>query len=262
MVVGAESEVTEFLPSLLRNKEMAIIKDDFFPTPYHEYAVLGIYVALCSIYMVFGIHSSSKILKMLLKCAPVLFLITFFIHAASKVELDPMQGVEDAANLERIIFGLIFSCVGDCYLVFDSLFILGILAFTATQLIYIGLFGGGILLFSMPNQNELIIAAAIALVSTLVFLSILPKLNCVLILPVAIYCSIISIMLWCAIVTMQQSIELSTSQGAVGACLFYTSDLLLGVNRWKLQIPCGSYLIMFTYYAAQILIFLSVINTL
>lgn len=239
---------------------MAAIRDAFFPTSSSEFIVLGIYALLCLIYVIFGMNCTRKWLKMLLKCSPVLFLIAFFFYTVTSLNLGPMQTVGDVKNLERIIFGLIFSCLGDCYLVFDSFFILGLLSFTFAQLIYISIFGGGMLLFEMPAESELITAAAVGLVSLLVYFSIFPKLNYVLVVAAALYCLLISIMLWCALVTMQHNTKLSTSQGAIGAGFFYVSDLVLSITRWRLQIPFGSYIIICTYYAAQIFIFLSVIN--
>lgn len=240
---------------------MGSIRNQFFPTPYSEYTVIGLYITLCLIYMAFGIHLSTKILKMILKCSPILFLIIFFIYNVTSIHMGPLQGVGEVSNLERILFGLIFSVLGDGYLVFDqSLFIHGLLAFSCAHIVYITLFGGTVLLFTVPTQSELVIAAAVGLVSILVYCYIFPKLGKMLIVPAAMYCILISIMLWCALVTRQHDPRLPTLQGAIGACLFYMSDILLSVNRWGTQIPCGDYLVMITYYAAQILIFLSVLN--
>ena len=161
----------------------------------------------------------------------------------------------------RLFFGLAFSCLGDCYLVFDSFFIHGLLAFACAHLIYIYVFNGAVLLFAIPGQSELTTAVAIGLVSLLVYFYVLPKLGCVLVVPAAMYCVLISLMLWCALVTLQYDPRPSTLQGALGACLFYTSDLILTLNRWRLQIPFGPHVIMITYYAAQFLIFFSIINT-
>lgn len=198
---------------------------------------------------------------MILKSLPVLFLIGFFFYVVVSLPIGPVSPVGNVHNLERLVFGLVFSCLGDCYLVFDSFFVHGLLSFACAQLIYISLFNGGQLLFSTPSQSEFTVAIAIGLVSLLIYLYILPKLGYVLVVPAAVYCVLISVMLWCAMVTMQQDGNSSTCQGALGACLFYTSDIILTVNRWRLQIPYGSYLVIGTYYAAQILIFLSVINS-
>ncbi len=241
---------------------MAAIRDAFFSTPLSKFIVFGVYTLLCLIYMTCGINHSTKLLKMVLKCSPILFLIAFFIYTVSSLHIGPVQAVGEIGNLERVIFALIFSCLGDCYLVFDSFFIHGLLSFSCAHLIYISLFGGRMLVFIMPTlYSELITAAAVGLVSLLVYFYILARLGRVLVVPAAMYCVLISVMLWCALVTLQQDPQLSTLQGAIGAGLFYTSDLLLSLNRWgKGPIPYGNYLIIATYYAAQVFIFLSVIN--
>ena len=111
----------------------------------------------------------------------------------------------------------------------------------------------------MPAPNELVIAAAVGIVSLTVYLYILPKLGRALVIPAALYCILLSLMLWCALVTLQHDTKLPTLQGAIGACLFYTSDLILSVNRWGTSIPGGAHLIIGTYYVAQLFIFLSVL---
>lgn len=240
---------------------MGVVRDAFFPTPNFEYMILGTYAVLCLTYMVIGMNFTSGFLRMLLKCFPILYLVGFFFYVVTSLPLGPVTPVGNIGNLERIAFGLMFSCLGDAYLVFDSFFIHGLISFACAHLIYIGYFGGGILLFVIPSYPELVIAAAVGLISLLVYCYIFSELSYVLVVPAALYCLLISLMLWCAIVTMQQNVQLSTVHGALGACLFYMSDLLLSINRWKHQIPLGPHLVIGLYYSAQILIFLSVINT-
>ena len=241
---------------------MGAIRDEFFPTPNSEYALIVIYIVLCLIYMAIGMNTMG-FFKMLLKCSPVVFLIAFFIYIVTSLGVNPSRGVVNVENLERVIFGLMFSCLGDAYLVYDSFFIHGLLAFACAHLIYIGIFGGALLLFITPSYNELVIAAAVTLVSTFTYLYVLPELrkqSVILVVAAAVYCLLISLMLWCALVTMHQDTKLSTVQGAVGAGFFYISDLLLSVNRWGLKIPLGPHLVIGSYYFAQILIFFSVLN--
>ncbi len=236
---------------------MGIIRDTFFPTVNTEYIFFGVYFGLCLAYMTFGIQLNKKLVKATLKCAPVAFLVVFFFSTVLRMDFGPAN---DKVNLERVLFGLLFSLLGDFYLVFDSFFMLGILAFASAHILYARLFDGGNILFTAYYQNELVSAVAVALVTILIYLYILPKLSWVLVLPAAIYSFLISVMLWCAITTMLRDPRPATQQGALGACLFYTSDLILSVNRWRIKLPYGSHIVIGTYYCAQILIFLSVIN--
>lgn len=239
---------------------MAAIRDGFFPTPYSMYMFLGVYTMLCLTYMTCGINQSTKPLKLVLKSLPILFLVLYFIYTVTSLHMGPVQAISGTENLERLFFGLLFSFLGDCYLVFDSFFIHGLLSFTCAQLVYIALFGGRSLLFVLPAQSELVTAAAVGVVSLWVYFYIFPKLSRLLIVPAALYCLLISLMLWCALVTLQHDAQLAPLQGATGAGLFYISDLLLSLDRWGLTIPRGPYFIIGTYYAAQVFIFLSVIN--
>lgn len=238
---------------------MGEVYASFFPTRQREYILIALYATLCLGYVLFGIHSTSKLLKAILKCAPLFLLLTFIIFVTSKLNFGPIQGKDDPAILGHVIFGLVFSFLGDLYLVFDSLFLLGLLSFAASQLAYIKIFGGWTLLFSIQSE-DVITAVAIALVSAVVFFYILPKLSWVLVVPVALYCMLISAMLWSAFVNSRLESSLSTILGAIGACFFYTSDLLLAVNEFRMKIPYGPHLIIITYFIAQLFIPLHVIH--
>lgn len=245
---------------------MGVIYESFFPNRQQEYMLIASFAVLCLVYVLFGLRSSSKLLKVILKCAPIVLLLTFIIYITStKLSLGPIQGRGNSVDLERVIFGLIFSVLGDFYLVFDIFFLLGIISFAAAQLMYINVFGGWTLYIAFSTYSEIVTAeivtaVAVALVSALVYFYILQKLSWVLVVPAALYCVLLSVMLWCALVTFQRKPSTSAMVGAVGACLFYTSDLLLAVGRWRLDIPYSSYVIIITYYAAQLLIPLHVIN--
>jgi hypothetical protein len=255
-----------FVILFCRYTAMGVIKNAFFPTPYSMYSLLGIYLALCIAYVLIGIHLLSsktllvKLAKMILKGSPIVLLMGYFLYSVNSIHMGPVQAAGERDDLERIFFGLLFSFLGDCYLVFDSFFILGLLSFACSQFIYVVLFGGKILLFIMPSWTGFMAAVAVGLVSLWVYCYVYPKLSRVLVVAAALYCILISLMLWCALVMLMQDNRLATLQGAIGACLFYTSDLLLAVNRWGKDIPYGSYLVIATYYAAQVFIFLSVIN--
>ena len=226
------------------------------------YLVAVLYAVLCKLYMFLGMNSDKKLLKLILKCAPIIFLIvtvgkTIFQSAAPMSSNAPGS----SKQLSRLFWGLIFSCIGDGYLVFDSFFLYGIAAFAVAQAIFISLFDGGLSLLFAPDQNEITSGLAITVVSTIIFVYILPKLKRTLVVPVAIYCIVISFMLWSAVVKMQQKATNLTVVGAVGALMFYTSDLLLGVSRWRLRIPFAQVFIMSTYYTAQLFIAGSVLGS-
>ena len=70
----------------------------------------------------------------------------------------------------------------------------------------------------------------------------------------ALYCLLISVMVWGALIKAHRTLSNHSILGAVGATMFYTSDLLLTVNKWGRNIPHAQLLIMITYYSAQLFI--------
>ena len=219
------------------------------------YIFPGIYILLSLIYLLIGLRIENKLFKSMLKCAPAIFLLSFTVSLMANNRLGPL---ETSSNLDRVTWGLLFSALGDFYLVFDNLFLLGVGSFAIAQAIYIFLFEGAVLLAHPFGQVEIISAIAVGLVSALIYLYLLPKLTPVLAIALLVYCVLISTMLWSAVVRAQLTPNASTLSAAVGACLFYTSDLLLGLKQWRLTIPFGDFLVMSTYYAAQMFIARSV----
>lgn len=216
-----------------------------------------IYLSLCLVYIAVGIHLDSKLLRGLLKCAPVVLLIYTCFSILRTFGRGPIGHAELVKKLETTLFGLIFSCIGDAYLVADGFFIHGIASFAIAQTLYIFLFQGHTLLSLSPTYTELLTAMAVLLVSVTIYLYLLPKLSHILAMFLAVYCLLISFMLWSSLSQVLQSYSSRTVMGAVGAGMFYTSDLLLGVRLWRINLPFGRQLVMITYYAAQILIFSS-----
>ena len=212
------------------------------------------YFVLCLLYIIVGKRLPTKLGRGILKCSPTVFLLFTCVSVLQKIGRGPVGHVELITQFESALFGLLFSCIGDFYLVFDGFFIHGIVSFAIAQAIYICLFHGHMLISISPSYNELIAAAGIAVVSLSVYFYLLPKLNRILAVCLLGYCALISVMLWSSFAQMLHCHNANTVMGAVGAGMFYTSDLLLGVNRWRIKIMFGPELVMVTYYVAQVLI--------
>ena len=222
---------------------------------------VGLYTVLCKLYLFLGMRSERTMLKLALKCTPIIFLLGVVLSSIV-ASIAPVTSAAPGSSqkISRLFWGLLFSCIGDAYLVLPSYFLYGIVAFTIAQTIYISLFGGHLAMVFEVNSAEIMSGLAITFITTVVFLYILPKLKHILVLPVTVYCALISLMLWSAIVQLQRRATDLTFAGAVGAGLFYTSDVLLALNRWKIQFPFAQVLIMVTYYSAQLFIASSVIR--
>lgn len=72
---------------------------------------------------------------LVVKCVPVLTLIAYILWHPK------VKNVADAKVTSRILLGLIFSVVGDAFLVYGELFVFGMAAFGVAQMAFIGAFG-------------------------------------------------------------------------------------------------------------------------
>jgi len=142
--------------------------------------------------------------------------------------------------------GLLFSGVGDILLQVDGarLFVHGLGAFLIAHLFYIAAF------IRRPAlvRARMAILAAITAYGCIMGVLLLPRLGDMLV-PVTIYLVII--------LGMGISASLGTENHALviaGACFFIVSDSLIAVNRFLAPLPLSGYLVMGTYYAAQLFI--------
>ena len=226
------------------------------------FVIPGVYTLLCAVYIIFGLQVQLKPVKMLLKCAPIIFLLTMVLMEVAQMD-GPYSMSEQKRTFSKLIWGLVFSGIGDAYLVVPGYFVFGLISFAIAQGIYIKLFDP---IFpasiSDPTQTDYTIAIGVATVSLAVYFYVFPKLSKVLKVAAAAYCVLISVMLWRAIARLQYEVSDVSIMGAVGACMFYTSDLLLAVTKWRLEIPASQLFIMTTYYSAQFFIAGSVFDGL
>lgn len=156
--------------------------------------------------------------------------------------------------IPKSIFGaLIFSWVGDIFLLFDDYFIAGLLAFLVGHVFYIRAF----LRASTKSKNSTtyVVTSTIAVVTFLViFLSKIQSKLGDMTMPVFIYAIVISVMLWIALNRKNKTNPKSFLLTAIGAALFVLSDSLIAWNLFHSSIIYADLLIMSTYLAAQALI--------
>lgn len=207
--------------------------------------VVVLYISLAVGYLVWcavgNLHN--KWLKVTLKIAPI---VTLQCYVLSKTVT-----AEDL-RLVTLLIALLFSLLGDWLLVYQNnsiCFVLGIVTFGVQQILYTILFG-----FAIDGLFP--IGLIVAIVSILIYLYLLPKMKQFLVLPSAVYCILIGCMLWRALVRFHRYGGLLNASGAV---MFYLSDSLLAINKFRRRIAYGDTLIMITYYTAQLCI--TVANT-
>jgi uncharacterized membrane protein YhhN len=164
------------------------------------------------------------------------------------------SGVQPSFTL-GVTLGLVFSMGGDVALMFkpSKAFLLGLILFLLAQIVYS-------IVFTMPNgfhPQDLVTAIVLLAIAVPVYLFLLPGLRSMRI-PVILYIIVICFMVNRAVSTFFGD-AFTTTQAwliASGAILFWLSDLLLAINRFRVPFraePLG----LFLYYGGQLLIALS-----
>lgn len=160
---------------------------------------------------------------------------------------------------DAILYGLIFSWIGDLLLQKESLFIPGLLAFLGAHIFYI-------LFFTRTRSKEtsffklrpVMLIAVLAYLVELMHL-MWPYLGAMK-SPVLLYGITISIMLSAALWQYQKLDDKTALFFILGATLFVASDSILALNRFRSQFAMAGVLIMSTYILAQLFIVLGAIR--
>ncbi|XP_052800333.1 lysoplasmalogenase-like protein TMEM86A [Mya arenaria] len=187
----------------------------------------------------------------IVKCLPIISLILFVL-------LNGMSITEYYRYSRRVLIGLIFSCLGDACLVWaKSYFEVGIGCFAIAQICYARAFGwkpfnpyAGTFIFGL---------------GALFYAFLSPALHGIMVYMVALYVMVICTMAWRAVARVQffgdLYIKWTKLSGCFGALAFVISDVTLAVDRFRFHIPYAHPIIMMTYYAAQLGIALSVVDS-
>ena len=152
-----------------------------------------------------------------------------------------------------VVTGLLSSLAGDVWLVFPHGFVPGLACFLVAHLLYIAAFAPAV---SWGAQAALL-AVGFAIFAVGMYARLAPGLGKERV-PVAIYVATIAAMGWCAAVRAGSVAGASGTLALAGALLFMVSDGVLAVDRFVRRFAAADAVVMTTYYAAQILIALSV----
>ncbi|KAK1329701.1 hypothetical protein QTO34_009884 [Cnephaeus nilssonii] len=173
----------------------------------------------------------------LVKCLPVLSLVGL-------LRAGPGSGSGPGYSL-RLQVALLLSALGDVFLIWPESFLYGALSFGLAQLLYACAFG------FRPLRPGLLLPIVLASLpfSSLLLLHLPPD----LVLPLSAYALALSTMLWRGLAR--------GGSARWGALLFAASDCLLSWHTFVQPLAHGRLLIMATYYAAQLLITLSALQS-
>ncbi|MGE7111312.1 lysoplasmalogenase [Lysinibacillus sp. NPDC047702] len=200
--------------------------------------ILILVIAMFGFYYIFFYSHIEESLKLIFKIIPMLLII---ILAASQKSFKKYQLL--------IVVGLVFCMVGDYTL---QWFLIGLTSFLIGHIFYI-------FAFSSTNERQVPSWAKIILLvygaSMAVWIAgtVLSSGDVVLGIAVIAYISIILSMGWTAIRT-------GSTFAIIGALLFIASDSYLAINKFVMPLSFSHEVIMLTYYSAQLLIALSILQ--
>jgi uncharacterized membrane protein YhhN len=161
----------------------------------------------------------------------------------------------DGAYTAWILVGLAWSMVGDVALMFPSqrAFLIGLAAFLVAHVVYTLVFA----IYSGFQPADLATGAILLVIAAAVYRYLLPGLGRMKV-PVAVYILIICLMVNRAVSTLFGDVFSPAAAWlvAAGAFLFWISDLMLGINRFRRPFSWNRISLAF-YFGGQLLIALS-----
>jgi uncharacterized membrane protein YhhN len=149
----------------------------------------------------------------------------------------------------ELLAALLLCLAGDVLLMLPGLFIPGLVSFLCAHLCYLALFRHGQRWFPSGTALAGTLAAAIVMYAIL-----FPHLGPVLKVAVAAYALVIALMAAQAIGRATVLRDANAVAVAIGSGLFMLSDALLAIDRFAQPLPLAPFLVLATYYAAQVLI--------
>lgn len=149
---------------------------------------------------------------------------------------------------KMIIVGLIFSTVGDVFLINPKRFVQGLLSFLIAHIFFAAAF------YSTPHLPSVVFYFAYFIF----FLQILWKHLGKLKIPVIIYALAIVTMAWLALSRYLAVGDDKTLYAFVGSIFFTVSDSLIAYKKFRSPFPFAEVFILASYFIAQWLIALSI----
>ncbi|MFN3488189.1 MAG: lysoplasmalogenase [Emticicia sp.] len=173
---------------------------------------------------------------------PLLMISLFFIYF-----LKAKQNLNTSDKI--MLVSLIFSCLGDTFLMFQDknpqFFLLGLGSFLVAQLAYSGVFKP----LGTINYNKRYPFIIYGFVFIVFLLDRIPK---GFMMPIVVYATAI---MWMGTAAAErQTNQKSYRFVLIGAILFIISDSLIAINKFAFSIPLSGLWVMATYISAQYLI--------
>ena len=228
------------------------------------YLFIPAYYIFAVIYLLFGVQNS-RFIKCVLKCIPVIALMFQMLTVL-------VQYMElEEGKVKQFLWGITFSALGDGCLVFKKVHVIGIISFGVSLCFYIRMleFAGSISNIGFEGAACGLGVILLSFAIVLVFRSQtkrartppLPARSIYTAL-IFMYFSVLSALLWSGLVLLLRQNNFSGVCSAVGAALFYVSDILIVATAiWDARILQGRAPVMISYYTAQLCFAVSVYSS-
>ena len=158
------------------------------------------------------------------------------------------------AKQHQFIFAaIVFSLIGDIFLMYEGFFIQGLGAFLIAHIFYILAFRPEASRFF--SKKELLFPATLVLIYGAILIGIvLPNVSSALKIPIIVYSMTILIMLLMALHRLDNVSAMSFKYVIIGASLFVISDSMIAISKFVTSFSMDGVLIMATYGVGQYLI--------
>ncbi|MGY3715598.1 lysoplasmalogenase [Sutcliffiella cohnii] len=196
------------------------------------------------LYLVFAIYYENKIYKFIWKPGTMILIIILAITES---------GLSTAFSY-WVLSALVFSLMGDIFLMLrEKWFIYGLVSFLIAHILYIV---GFIVSFSFSfSLNIFLLIIALIILAVILYFYLYENVRKEggkkLLFAVAFYIIIITTMVSLAIMT-------GTKILIIAAFLFFISDAILAINKFKVKFRLADYFVMSTYFTAQLLFAISI----
>ncbi len=152
-----------------------------------------------------------------------------------------------------IALGLVFAVLGDALLMFpEQFFVGGVMSFGATHALYLTAF-----VVAIGLALNGVVSAALALLAIVLTAFIWSGVKVSLRPPIVLYVALITAMAAQASGAALAQHTLGTTVAAAGALLFFVSDAVLAVDRFRAPFPAARAVVLSSYWVGQYLIALS-----
>lgn len=194
---------------------------------------------------IIGVITANQLLQIIFK--PLIVILLILLYA-----------ITSQAKNKWYVLALLFSFGGDVFLLFDAqtFFIIGLSLFLLAHLSYITLVYRQI---AKPKMNDILLSFIIFFGILLGLLSVLKGHLGQMQTPVIVYGLVLTSFGAVSLINYLQQKNRASSVLLTGALLFVLSDSLLAINKFYKPIDLLNVFVIFTYIAAQFVIFKGVI---